>query len=651
MNAFKKSLVALSLLAAPSFAASVAELPQLFAQNPALFDVKISPDGKHLSARTFHEGDTVLLVLDAATMKPVQLVRLGGADDVGDYRWVNNERLVMKVTESHPWDKEPQYRGELFGINIDGSKNTLLFGYRAGEQQLGSKLKVREGRLAWASFVDMRADKDDRVLILSTPESKAGERFPELLAMDVYNGKTYSRGTIPARYAHVLAGADGRARVAIGTASNTDRDVFIRDEANEGGEWKKLASAKFGSQFVPLALSQDNKSVFVFDNFQSDKSGVFQFEIATQKMKELIVDKNVDITYPIMSVDKRQIYAVRVDDGKPAYLLLNGEHPEAKIFKELLGAFPGEDVQITSMTDDASKLVVHVSSDVNAGAFYLFNNQTGDLAKLSSTYPHLAKTALAAMEPIQFKARDGMTIHGYLTKAPQASKEAPLVVLVHGGPKARDYWGYNPEVQMLALSGYNVLQVNYRGSRGYGVGYELAGDRHWADLIQYDIIDGTKWAFAQGHGKAGNACIVGASFGGYSAVMASTIEPDLYKCAIATAGVYDMNLMYSRGDIKQVAWGEAYLDQVIGKDPAVLQQTSPTSHVAKLKASLLIMHGKRDDRAPIEHAEALKDALEKVNKPYDWYEFNDEAHGFYDAENQAQYMSHMQQFLQKNLKI
>ena len=651
MNAFKKSLVALSLLAAPSFAASVAELPQLFAQNPALFDVKISPDGKHLSARTFHEGDTVLLVLDAATMKPQQLVRLGGNNNVGDYRWVNNERLVMKVTESHPWDKEPQYRGELFGINIDGSKNTMVFGYRAGEQQTGSNIKVREGRLAWAEYVDMRADDDDRVLILSTPMSKSGDRYPELLAMNVYTGKTNSRGIIPARYADVLAGADGRARVAIGTASNTDRDVYIRDEANEGGDWKKLASAKFGTQFVPLALSQDEKSVFVFDNFQSDKSGVFQFEIATQKMKELIVDKNVDITYPIMSVDKRQIYAVRVDDGKPAYLLLNGEHPEAKIFKELLGAFPGEDVQITSMTDDASKLVVHVSSDINSGAFYLFNNQTGDLAKLSSTYPHLAKTALAAMEPIQFKARDGMTIHGYLTKAPQASKEAPLVVLVHGGPKARDYWGYNPEVQMLALSGYNVLQVNYRGSTGYGVAYELAGDRHWADLIQYDIIDGTKWAFAQGHGKAGNACIVGASFGGYSAVMASTIEPDLYKCAIATAGVYDMNLMYSRGDVKQIAWGEAFLERVIGKDPAVLQQTSPTSHVAKLKASLLIMHGKRDDRAPIEHAEALKDALEKVNKPYDWYEFNDEAHGFYDAENQAQYMSHMQQFLQKNLKI
>lgn len=654
LSAFSKTPLscALGLLLAFGSGASqaAADLPTLLGKNPAMFDLKLSPDGQHLAAKVKKDNRDILVFFDTASMKPVGSFRLRGAHQVGEYHWVNDERVVFKVTEVKPWEKTPHYYGELFGVNVDGSRSGMLFGYRAGEMQAGSNLKKRESKYAWAEFIDLQPDEKNRILIRSTPMSDDGERLPEVLAMDIYNGKTMFRGKVPVPHANILPDTNGRPLLAAGDNLKDQREVYLRTADSD--DWKKLPEQKYGGTFSPIAVSTDNKSVYVFDNPNENLTGVHKLELSTLKYSPVYTDAKVDVTSALRSTDRRSVYGMRVDDGVPTYLLFTAEFEEAKIFKELLGAFPGHDVELTSGTRDGKKWTVRVSSDINPGTFYLYDHEKARLSRLTDLHPQLKDLPLATTEPIEFAAADGYQLHGYLTKAPQQSAEKPLVVLVHGGPhNVRDYWGFNNEVQLLAMSGYNVLQVNFRGSGGYGGAHQSAGYQQWGGLIQQDIIDGTKWAIAQGHGKSGNVCIMGFSFGGYSAVQAPTLAPGLYKCGVAVGGIYDLSLMTEEGDIAKRSIGQAYLKRAVGDDPAKIAAFSPVRQVSKLNTHLLVMHGKRDERAPIIHAERLKAALDQAGKPYEWYLFDDEAHGFYDEQNQQTYLRKIQQYLGTQLKI
>lgn len=650
---FRRSMLAacVGLFSTPSLAAAP-DLPALLTKNPTLFDFKISPDGNYLAAKTYSNNKTALVFLDAKTLTMLSSLPMGGDLQVGEYQWVTDKRVIFKITALRPWEKEPVHTGELYGVNVDGSKKGLLFGYRAAEQQVGSNFKKRVARDAYGDFIDMVPDENNRVLIKSIPATSDGEAYPEVLAMDIYNGRTQSRGRLPTPLAEVVPGPNGRPRVAAGVNRNHQKEVFIRAADSSSNDWEAMPSQQYGNTFNPIAMTADNKSLYVIDNRQGGLDGVHKLNLDTGKYQEVYTDANVDVTETIQTTDERGVYGIRIDDGRPAYLLLTNEHAEAKIFKELLATFPGEKVDITSQTRDGHKWIVYVSSDVNPGTYYLYDNQKVSLSKLADVSPELAGTTLASVEPIQFAARDGLKIHGYLTKAPKPSAEKPMVVLVHGGPHfVRDSWEFNAEVQLLALSGYNVLQVNYRGSGGYGQAYQRAGYRQWGGLIQQDIIDGTQWAVSQGHAKAGNICLMGGSFGGYSAVQAATMAPDLYKCGVAVAGVYDLSIMGKEGDVPRVYFGQAYLNEVLGRDEAQLSQFSPTHQAGKLKAHLLIIHGARDERAPIEHAERLKAALDKAGKPYQWQIFDDETHGFYGEENQQKYFRMVQQYLGTQLKL
>lgn len=625
------------------------DLPVLFAKQATFDDFKISPDGQHLAAVVYSEGKRSLIFFDAKTMKAVGSAKAGNMQEVGDYRWVSDERVVIKLVESSPWLKKPQYFGELLAVNYDGSKAMLLFGYRAGEQSLGSNIKKKQSMQAWAEFVNTRANDKNRIVISATPMSSGGDRLASIMQLDVYNGKTKGVGKAPVSYARIVADPSGRPRVAVGTNAQNQREVYIKDEENS--DWHQLPQRAFGSHFYPIAVTADNQGLYVADNYQQDLIGIFEYRFADGSYTEVFTDKKVDVSGVTTTTDGHAVYGMQLDDGRPSYALLTEDHQEARVFKDLLQSFPGENLKITSKTDDDKKWVLVASSDVTAPRFYLYDHEKGTVAKLADTKPELNQLKLASTEPVKFSSFDGLEVHGYLTKSPVASAEKPTVVLVHGGPhNVRDYWGFDPEVQLLAMSGYNVLQVNFRGSGGYGAAFQQKGYRQWGDAIQRDIIAGTEWAIAQGHAKAGNVCIMGTSFGGYSTVQAATLAPDLYRCGVAVAGVYDLSLLAKTGDLPDLSFGAAYLQDVIGKDEAQLKAFSPVHQVNKLKASLLIAHGKKDKRAPVEHAERLKNALDKAGKSYQWLEFNDEAHGFYAPQNQEIYFRAVQKFLAEHLK-
>jgi dipeptidyl aminopeptidase/acylaminoacyl peptidase len=245
---------------------------------------------------------------------------------------------------------------------------------------------------------------------------------------------------------------------------------------------------------------------------------------------------------------------------------------------------------------------------------------------------------MASMEPIALKARDGLALNGYLTRplGKETAKQLPTVVLVHGGPYGiRDAWGFDPEVQMLASRGYAVLQVNYRGSGGYGDAFERAGFREWGGKMQDDVTDATRWAIDQGIADKNRICIFGTSYGGYAAMEGATKEPDLYKCAIANAGIYDLNLMIGSGDVPQFLHGQNFLKMVLGDKPDELAERSPISRLDRLKAKVMLIVGGADTRVPAAQGEHLHDALTKKGIAHEWLYEREEGHGFYDEAHSA----------------
>jgi dipeptidyl aminopeptidase/acylaminoacyl peptidase len=417
-------------------------------------------------------------------------------------------------------------------------------------------------------------------------------------------------------------------------------------------EWVPLPKGTVTSRVNPLSISRSGKFLYTIDNYNQDLRGIFKLDLNDYSYSRVFTDKTVDITDVEMSTDGRSTYAIRVDESYPAYIMLNKKDQEAITFKTLLQSFPYSKVNITSRTKDGNFYIVHVSSDISPGSLYIFNKEKNSVTLLFNFYPTIKSSAFIEMEPIKATASDGSNIHGYFTQAKPSTKTkpAPVVVMVHGGPHGvRDRWEFSSTVQYLALNGYSVLQVNYRGSGGYGNNFEIAGHKAWGTLIQQDIYDTYQWLIKQGKASANNACIMGASFGAYSAIQSAAIYPNTYKCAIANAGIYDLELMFEEGDIRTRRSGVSYLKMALGTNSQQLKSMSPTNYVEKIKIPLLLAHGEDDERAPIEHVERLRSALDKAKKPYQWYVVDKEGHGFYNPENQKAYMRKVVDFLDQHL--
>jgi dipeptidyl aminopeptidase/acylaminoacyl peptidase len=254
------------------------------------------------------------------------------------------------------------------------------------------------------------------------------------------------------------------------------------------------------------------------------------------------------------------------------------------------------------------------------------------------------------MRPISVKTRDGTVIHGYLTIPKNSDgKNLPLIVNPHGGPHGvRDDWGFNPEVQLLANRGYAVMQMNYRGSGGYGNAFIRAGYRNWGTSMQDDLTDSVNWAARQGIVDKNRVCIYGASYGGYAALMSVVREPDLYRCTVGYVGVYSLPMMLAKGDIQESKSGQNFQKDILPLGTGAMQANSPAYNVDKIKAPIMLVHGGKDQRVPIAQMNFLISQLKTVGKqPEDVVVESKEAHGFRDIENQVNLYTKMLAFFDK----
>lgn len=625
----------------------------LFSRSAEFSQVKISPAGDYLSAITSKDGKNMLMILDAATKKAVHMVFFDGNAQVGHYEWVNDERVVLQKEYLKGWSDHPLYYGELMAVNADGSRVTYLFGYKGG-QQTGSNIKRNTAIRATAYILDPMPEDDRYMLVQALPWGGGGANMAEntqkVYRVNVYSGKRKKVAGAPLPYANFLTDHDGKVRFVSGTRDYVNTQLYYRED----NEWVNTDNLNLNlNAMTPIAFSDDENSVYVTANESSKPSGVYLINIKTGDKKLVSQDKVVNPSNVWINQTTKKLYAVEYENGYPEYEFVAPKDPSAIYVKQLLGALPGYQIHLVSQTVDANKMIIKAFNDRTPGKYYLFDTEKLNLEFLVSQKSWIDSNKMAEIKPISFTSRDGLEIHGYLTLPHgKEAKDLPLVVNPHGGPHGpRDWWGFDPQNQMIASQGAAVLQVNFRGSGGYGTAFENAGHQKWGTEIQYDIIDATKYVIDQGIADKDRICIVGGSFGGYSAIQSATIEPDLFKCAIGFAGVYDLELMFDKGDVQGRRAGKRYLQRVLGEDEALLKAMSPTHNVGKLKANIMLVHGGEDERAPIEQFEALEDALNKQKYPFKKLVMDDEGHGFYDDAHRAKYYNEMLSFLETNLKL
>lgn len=608
--------------------------------------VKISPDGEYIAATAMVRGQAVLALIRLADKKG-QLVRPREGDSVTDFWWASPTRVVYAVGARVGGYDAPLATGELFAVNADGSGAAMLYGVRKDGMSTGSLIEKVVSTRGTAEFIASIPDDPNHILVSTSLWDAGGRKGVMATAqrMDVRTGILRKLTDAPMRNASFLADHKGRIRFAWGEDDNGGIQVF--QHPVDGGGWKAMPELSSGRS-VPVAFNRDDSAVYFTCPGESGGFGICSWTDTQPVLQEVWNNPNVVADGLLLGLAEDDIAGVTFMDGRAGIAPFDMSSPAAQALVALMKQFPGESVQFVSGTRDGRLSVVLVEADADPGTFYLFDSRTGTLTPLLQRASWIDPQLMATKQPFEFAARDGMKLQGYVSYPPgrEHDKHLPTVVMVHGGPFfVRDRWDYDPDVQALATHGYAVVQVNFRGSGGYGYDFGKAGWREWGGRMQDDVTDATRWAIAQGIADPQRLCIYGASYGGYAALEGAVKEPDLYKCAIGYVGVYDLPLMYRYGDTHESTSGENYLKRQIGDDMAELAKRSPINQLDALKARVMLVVGGQDERVPPIHGTNLHEALLKRQVAHVWLEKPKEMHGFYDEGNITELYTKMLDFI------
>ena len=635
---------------AAGFAAAAAEpLPYAaFAQPLRHERVALSSDGEYLATDTLVDGKRSLLLMRLSDRHRVEITPRE-RDEIVGFEWVDTRRLLYTVGTRAAGTERPVPTGELFFVDADGSNGALLFGARAGSAVGGTHIKRLRPERASAVLVDALRDDARNILIWTSDarlDTGAGEHA--VWRMDVVDGARRQLFASPLRHpAGFLADPAGVVRFAYG--SNGDNIYKVLYRAGEGRGWELAFDGNVaGGRAQPLQFAADGKTVYWRCEPPGRIGGVCRWSADARRLEPVWNSRDVESHGLLMDFDGRTLAGVLSEPQRPIVAVIDRKAGAVRVLRELAPRFPGQVVEIASASTGGARVVVHVRSDTNPGEWYLLERASGKLDFLFRRAEGLDPERLATMEPLRFNTRDGITLNGYLTSPPgqERARRLPAVVLVHGGPYfARDRWQFDATVQALASRGYAVLQVNFRGSEGYGAAFEVAGYGEWGAKMQDDLTDATNWLVARGIADPRRLCIAGTSYGAYAALMGVVREPDLYRCAIGNSGVYDLRDLYRRGPLRESDFGRNFLQRVLGEDKAELARRSPATQLERIKARLMLVAGGRDEIVPPANSLDLHAALEHRGVAHEWLYAAGEGHGFYGPDNRAELFRRMVEFL------
>lgn len=638
-------LIPLATLAA----AASAPAPEKFTTPAGVESMKLSPDGR-LLALVVPQGDyeSRLIVLDSTTLKAVGGLNSSPMHQVGDYWWVADDRLVIAEARKYGGLDEPHLTGRLMAVDADGKRVTMVYGAN-GEQAVGTRMKTRADDNGFATLVDPLIDDPKHAVVAIWPPVQ-DVPYTEVYSIDVRNGSRRKLAKAPLASAEFMLGKNGEPQYAWGATAEGWHRLYLR---TEGDDWRLVNDeSQSGIEIHPLARAGEDGSLPVQVRPPKGPGHIAEWHPDNGELKVLHQPERAEPAGALLSADGQRLYGVYSADGRDDLALFDTSSPEGKLVAALRRSFKDALVEPLSFSRDGALALLRVRSDRNSGEYYLYDRTAGKARFLLARDEWADPEVMRPRQAVAITARDGLTLPAFLTlPAGQADAKPPLVLLVHGGPHGvRDEWLWDPWAQLLASQGMAVLQVNYRGSGGYGQDFGAAGHRQWGAAVIDDLIDATRWAIELGHVDGSRVCAAGASFGGYAALMSAAREPDLFRCAISYAGVSDLRLMHRKGDIQRSDSGDHYLDLVIGRDEDELARYSPVTHAGAIKAAVMLAHGGEDERVPLAHAKAMKAALEKAGKPVEWLLKPDEAHGFYRQEHRAEFNQRMLDFLARHLK-
>ncbi|MFC4727866.1 alpha/beta hydrolase family protein [Coralloluteibacterium thermophilus] len=615
--------------------------------------IKLSPTGRYYAvSQPSDDHGTVLVVYLTETRRPHGAFSLGETFHVADFWWANDERLVVSGGESSGSLEQPVPTGELFAVNADGSGASNLFGYRASQgQQVGSNIPRRQAAYASAFVIDPLPDVPDEVLIAVWPWQERGARsdpYTQVERLNIHNGRRQRVARAPVQRASFVADQRGEVRLAVGAGADNNTRTYYRDR--RGSDWQLINDeAASGVGVYPLGFDVGGRHAYLQVEMESGPDAIERLDTETGLRTQVLRHEASDPRSLIWSPDGRTLLGARFEAGHPESRYFDPEHPDARLVRSLEAAFEGHTVVLSSFTRDGATGLLYTESDRSPGDYYFFDAERKSADFFLSRRAGIDPRRMGERRPVAITARDGLLLHGYLTlPAGSDGRNLPLIVNPHGGPfTIVDTWAFDLEPQLLAAQGYAVLQVNFRGSGGYGRGFVRAGFQQWGRAMQDDLTDATRWAVDQGVADPARTCIYGGSYGAYAALMGVAKEPGLYRCAVGYVGVYDLALMHRRGDIPQRRSGRTFLRDALGSQD--LAAHSPTRLADRIRVPVFLAAGGADKRAPVDHTEAMARALEEAGVPVETLIYRTEGHGFYGRENRLEYYRRLLDFFDAHI--
>lgn len=593
-----------------------------FFKNPEKSGFQISPDGTRISYRAPWNRRMNIFVQRIGEETAVRITS-ATERDIPAYFWSGNDRI-------------------LYLQDSGGDENYRLYAVEAGGSEARDLTPFDGVRVR---IVDRLEDRDDEVLI---GLNRRDPRLFDVFRLNIDSGELTLVEENPGDIEGWLTDHEGGLRAAVRT-DGVNNSLLYR--GHESQPFKTLITTDFRESISPLFFTFDNKKLYVASNLGRDTSAIYIFNPETATLEDLIFEHpEVDVSSLFRSRKRKVITGTGFTTDRFHYHFFDEER--AALQKELEDRLPGYEVTVTSMNKDEDKVLLHAGSDKTLGAYYFYDTRTKDFQKLADLSPWLPEERLASMKPVQYISRDGLTIHGYLT-LPEGSegKNLPVIINPHGGPWVRDSWGYNSEAQFLANRGLAVLQMNYRGSTGYGRAFWEASFKEWGRAMQDDITDGVKWLIEQGIADPERIGIYGGSYGGYAVLAGLAFTPDLYACGVDYVGVSNI---FTLLETIPPYWelGRQMLYEQIGdpvKDEELLRAASPVFHADRIQAPLFVAQGANDPRVKKAESDQIVEALRKRGVDVEYMVKDNEGHGFHNEENRFEFYRAMERFLAKHL--
>jgi len=599
-----------------------------FFKKPEKAGFQISPDGNHISFMAPYERRMNIFVRKTRQDEAQQLT-FETDRDIGGYFWANNDRILFLK------DDGGDENFKLYGVNADGSNLMCFTDFK--------EVKV--------SVIDDLEEIPDEVII---GMNKRDQRIFDAYRLNIVSGEMEMIAENPGNIVGWMTDHEGKLRIAVST-DGVNQSLLYRK--TEHDNFTDILTTNFKETIDPMFFTFDNKNVYAISNLGRDKTALVEFDIEKGKeIRTLYENDEYDVGSASYSRKRKVLQAAYYTSWKMQRHYFDDD------FKSMIAELDqklGEgkyEIGIYDSTKDENIFIVGTSSDQTRATYYLYDRNSDELTFIHKVTPWLKEEFMAPMFPVQYNSRDGLTIHGYLTLPKghdiNSAKNLPAIVNPHGGPSARDGWGFNSEVQFLANRGYAILQLNFRGSTGYGRAFWEAGFKKWGKEMQNDITDGVNWLIKKGIAAQNKVAIYGGSYGGYATLAGLTFTPDLYCCGVDYVGV--SNIFTILENIPP--YWEPYRDmlyEMIGdpeKDKEHLTEASPLFHVDKITAPLLIAQGANDPRVKKIESDQMVEAMQKRGVEVEYLVKDNEGHGFRNEENMFEFYEAMERFLEMNLK-